>query len=423
MKSKLSPNQLSILYFTIIVILFVIFLASCKKTENKPSLKTEGKTLTLANYQQQQILADNSFTLKLFKNLDAANQNTTNLFVSPLSASFALGMTSNGANGTTFDAFKRVLNFNNLSREQINTYYNNLITNLPQLDPNTTLDIANSIWFRKEFSVLPAFLQTDSSYFHATVSALDFNNPTSINIINNWVSSKTGGNIPTILNTINNNDLMFLINTIYFKSVWKEKFNSADTKPMAFYLNGGNEVQTDFMSANIDYNYTNDNGNQIYELPYSNSKFSMVIALPPNGISVKEMVSKLDSSKWQSWMSGLHATKNQLLLPKFKFSFNTGLKNSLTDLGLGIAFSDGADFSLLNSSQPLTITDVKQKAYIAIDESGTTAAAATSVSIGPTLVALNPPAIDNPFFFVIRDMNSGIILFAGEVNNPTLSGE
>ena len=239
MKSKLSRTQLSLLYVTILVILFTIFLASCKKTDNNPNYKTGGKNLTLAAYQQQQILADNSFTLKLFKNLDANNPATTNLFVSPLSVSFALGMTSNGANGATLDAFKKVLNFNGLTQDQINTYYNNLITNLPQLDPNTTLDIANSIWYRKEFSVLQPFFKADSSYFNAAVTPLDFNNPSSVNTINNWVSSKTAGNIPTILSSIDPNDVMYLINTIYFKSVWKEKFNPNDTKPMPFYLSGG----------------------------------------------------------------------------------------------------------------------------------------------------------------------------------------
>ena len=385
--------------------------------------KNTGKDLVLSAFEQQKVTADNSFTLKLFKNLDSANTSGTNLFVSPLSVSFALGMTSNGSAGQTLAAFQNTLGFNGLSQEQVNTYYNNLITNLPQLDPNTTLDIANSIWYKNSFSVLSQFLQTDSTYFHAKIAALDFTGPAALTTINNWVSDNTGGNIPAILNSIPSDAVMYLVNAIYFKSSWKEGFNPSNTQPQAFYLPDNSQVQANFMSANIDYNYYNDNGTGIYELPYSNSKFSMVIIEPPTGTSVNTVIAALDPAKWQTWISSLTAVKNTITLPKFKFSYSTSVKNPLIELGMGNAFSDGANFSLINASQPLKISDVQHKAFVETDETGTTAAAATSVGIVALAIQASPPPINRPFMFVIRQMSSGVILFAGVVNNPLLTGE
>ena len=162
-------------------LLFIGF-ASCKKSTVTPH-SGPGKDLVLSAFEQQKVTSDNAFTLSLFKNLDSANTSGVNLFASPLSVSFALGMTSNGANGATLDAFKKVLNFNTLTTAQINTYYQTLLTNLPELDPNTTVKIANSIWYRQGFNVAPQFLQTNSTYFNAKVQALNFNDASSVTTI------------------------------------------------------------------------------------------------------------------------------------------------------------------------------------------------------------------------------------------------
>ena len=402
----------------------IICFGSCKKGAVVSPGKNLGKNLVLTASEQQAATAGNSFTLKLFKNLDSSNTSGANLFVSPLSVSFALGMTSNGAAGQTFTAFENTLNFAGLTQAQMNTYYNNLITNLPQLDPNTTLDIANSIWYKQGFSVEPQFLQTDSSNFHASVQSLDFSSPAALTTINGWVSNNTGGYIPSIINSIPAGEIMYLVNAIYFKSSWKESFNTKNTAVQSFYLADNSQVQASFMSSSIDYNYYYDSpsGTNIFELPYSNSKFSMDIVLPASGTSVNTVLAGLDSAKWQSWMNALTPTKNTITMPKFKFSYSTSLNKALMDLGLKIAFSDGADFSLINAGQPLKITDVEHKGYVETDESGTTAAAATSVGIGILAIPASPPSINRPFIFVIRQMSSGVIVFAGVVNNPLLTG-
>ncbi|BAU52622.1 serpin family protein [Mucilaginibacter gotjawali] len=406
---------------------FIVCFASCKKG-NKVTPQNPGKNLVLTSFEQQKVTADNAFTLRLFKNLDSTNGIFSNLFASPLSVSFALGMTSNGAAGTTLTAFKNTLNFSGLTQDQVNAYYNNLVTNLPQLDPNTTLNIANSIWYRQGFSVQPAFLKTDSTNFNAQIKALDFSSPPAVGTINNWVNDKTNGKIPKILDNIPGNAVMYLVNAMYFKSSWKEKFDPAKTKPQPFYLADNSNVLANFMTGNIDFNYYVSDKANVYELPYSNNKYSMVIITPGSsiagsGTTLSQLAAGLDSLQWESWMSKLQPTKGTVTMPKFAFSYGNLLNSALTDLGLGIAFSDGADFSLINPTAKLQISQVVHKAFVEVDESGTTAAAATSVGIIATVAGPQyNPTFNHPFIFAIREMSSGLILFIGTMNNPLLTG-
>ncbi|MGH7238084.1 MAG: serpin family protein, partial [Candidatus Saccharimonadales bacterium] len=185
----------------LILCFLLVSFVSCKKSQTV-SPKALGKDLVLTSYEQQKVTADNTFTLRLFKSVDSTSNHNANMCISPLSVSFALGMTSNGANGATLTAFNNTLGFNGLTQTQVDTYYNNLIANLPLLDPNTTIRIANSIWYRQGFSVLPGFLQADSSYFHAQLQALDFSSPSAPNTINAWVNNQTEGKIPAIIGNI-----------------------------------------------------------------------------------------------------------------------------------------------------------------------------------------------------------------------------
>jgi serpin B len=396
----------------------IIVIASCKKNNITPLLK--GKSLVLSSFEEQKVTADNVFSLKLFKNLSDANTSSANLFASPLSVSFALGMTSNGANGQTLDAIRNTLNFAGLTQQQVNNYYNNLITNLPLLNPNTTLKIANSIWYRQGFDVQPQFLKTNTDNFHARIQALDFNSQSSVNTINNWVNDNTNGKIQAILDAIDRQAVMYLVNAIYFKSSWNQKFDPAKTQPKPFYKSDGSQVMASFMTGTNDYNYYAEGGLNIFELPYSDKKFSMVIIMPTDGTPLKNVIDGLDSVKWQNLTQKLLPLNGEISLPKFKFSYSVTLNNALTDLGMGIAFTDQADFSLISTGGNLQISEVKHKAFVEIDESGTTAAAVTLVGIVPTDVLIpQTVTINHPFIFAIREMNSGLIMFMGTVNDPT----
>lgn len=404
----------------LLLLLFIsIFVfASCHK--DHVIVPQKGIDLVLNATEQHQATADNAFTFNLFKTVRSASTDGKNLFISPLSVSFALGMTSNGAKGATLEAIRNTLGFNAFTQADMNSYYNKLITDLPKLDPQTTLKIANSIWYRQGFSVLPQFISTDSAYFHAKVQSLNFNDPSSANTINSWVNNQTNGKIPAIVDQIDDSDVMFLINAIYFKSVWNSKFDASQTRPGPFYLPDVSTVQADMMKGDkINYNLYSDQNVTVLELPYINKKYSMVIVEP----SPNKVLLNLDTLTWNGWMGKLAANSGPVIMPKFKFTYNILLNNALGSLGMGNAFSDAADFTGINPAGNLHITKVLHKAYVAVDESGTEAAAATSVSIGLTS-AEGPPTItiDHPFIFVIREMKTGLILFAGTVNNPLLPG-
>lgn len=400
----------------LLLVCLAIAAASCKKGSLKPV--PTGKNLVLSAAEQQKVTADNVFTFKLFDKLSSANTANANIFASPLSVSFALGMTSNGAAGTTLDAFKNTLNFAGMTQDEVNSYYNNLITNLPQLDPNTTLKIANSIWYRQNFDVLPAFFKINSDSFHAKSAALDFSDPNAKNTINNWVSDQTAGKIPGIIDNIPGDAVMYLVNAMYFKSIWKEKFDKNATIRQDFALEGGSSVQANFMNNTMNINLFNDADVSVAELPYSNDKYSMVIAMPKRG-TIGDMVAGLNADKWQSWMDHLGSAKTEVSLPSFKFSYDATLNDALISLCMGVAFSKSADFSRINPNAALQITNVKHKAYIEVNEDGTTAAAATSVEIDITAAPLNRVIVNRPFFFAIREMKSGLIVFAGTVYDPT----
>ena len=407
----------------LLVCILIIGLVSCNKNNVNPDT---GKDLVLTPAEQQKVAADNAFTLKLFKQMSASATGNGNLFVSPLSVSFAMGMTVNGAKGETLQSINNTMNFNGFLPDSVNSYYKKLITELPQLDPNTQLDIANSIWYKQGVDVLQPFITTNTNAYNAKIQALDFTNSASKDVINNWVKDATNGKIPAIIQQISRDDYMFLINAIYFKSTWKNKFDADKTSKQAFTTGDNSQVQADFMTGKIDHHiYHTDaylNPTIVAEFPYSNDKYSMVVVLPAPGVSPKALLADIDAAKWQTWMDGLKPANNTVYFPKFSFSYQKSLNDDLTSLGMGNAFSEKADFTGINANGGLRISSVMHKAFIEVNEQGTEAAAATSVTIGVTSLPPNDLRLNRPFIFAIREMKTGLILFTGIVNNPLLTG-
>jgi serine protease inhibitor len=389
----------------------------CKKNNPTPD---NGIDLNLTPVEQQRVIADNSFSFKLLKTVSASSTNGSNLMLSPLSVSFAVAMVNNGSNGQTFNAINNTMNYSGFTPEQVNSYYNKLITDLPKLDPASNVKIANSIWYNQSFSILPQFLNTNSGYYLAQVQGVDFGLSSTKDVMNNWVSDKTNGKIPSIITQTYSSDVMYLINAIYFKSTWDQAFIPASTHKQAFYLPNGGSAQIDFMSANVSYNTYCDNDVSIVELPYHNKKYSMVMVMPVNNSSVQNVISTLDSIKWQNWMAKLNSTHGGLIMPKFKFEYDISLKDALTTLGMGIAFSKKSDFTRINTTGNMLISGVRHKTYIEVNEDGTEAAAATSVGLSTAALPVST-TIDHPFIFAIREMKTGLILFTGIVNNPSVN--
>lgn len=402
-------------YFLLLAAVTIVF-SSCKKNDvTKPD-----KDLELSGKELQGVQADNAFNFRLLKQLNNSATNRKNIMVSPLSISMALSMAANGAKGATLDSIRTTLALNGLNLDEINSYYHHLITDLPQLDANVTVDVANSIWSRNGFTLTDAFLKANSSFYNATAQSLDFSSPAALNTINNWVSDKTNGKIPAILDKINDDEKLFLVNAVYFKGNWMYKFDKSYTAKDKFKLSDSTSVAVDFMSSTVTFNHANGNETELFELPYGNGKYSMVIAMPQTNTSVKTVLNSLDTVKWNGWMRALNKTTTHLQMPKFKFSYNNDLKDALSGLGMGIAFRNGADFSGISTQGGLKIDEVKHKTFLAVDEDGTEAAAATGIGFGTT-ASLIQPKVDRPFIFAIREVKTGLIVFAGIVNNPTLT--
>jgi serine protease inhibitor len=381
----------------------------------------------LTTQEQQIIQADNRFAIKLLKETYQDSRDTLlNLFVSPLSVAMALGMTYNGAATTTEAAMRSTLELDSMTVDEVNQANQSLIALLRGLDPRVQFEIANSIWYRLGFTVEQPFLDANRTYYDARVQALDFTVPTAVPTINAWVNDQTHGKIKDIISVIPNDVMMYLINAIYFKGDWTQQFDKDLTAPLPFHLQDGSTISVPTMTygAKTAIRTTGTSTAQIIDLPYGGAAFSMTIVLPHENVSVGSVLSALTLNDWNTWIAGLDSANAELYLPKFKLENNLSLVKPLTGLGMGIAFSDFADFSRINRAGGLTITDVLHKTYVDVNEEGTEAAAVTAVVIG-VICACEPPPIrvDRPFVFALRENLSGTILFMGVIRQPPAAAQ
>jgi len=373
---------------------------------------------TLDASEQRVATSGNDFSFALFQRV-AKSDAGSNLFISPLSASMSLGMAMNGASGSTFDAIRTALRLDSGDVGQLDAGYQGLIGLLRGLDPTTTFQIANSVWYRNNFSLKQPFLDTTKKYFDAQAQGLDFTNvPGSLSTINGWVSSHTGGKIPTILDDIKPEEVMFLINAIYFKGTWQYQFDPKATSPSSFHAADGTVQTVPFMNRpeNMKPKFRAGGTQQlaIAELPYGNGAFAMDIVMAGFGqtASIDSIAAQLNAATWAALIASLQDTDEMFAMPKFTMAYDRMLTDDLSALGMGLAFTDQADFSGM-SAQPLKLSFVKQKAFVTVDETGTTAGASTVT--GVTVTALREFRVDHPFIFVIRERQTGTILFMGKM--------
>ena len=391
--------------------------SSTTEPEGKPSPTLDALPRALTTGEQRVIGAANDFSFALFRRLAVA-QPGVNVFTSPLSASMALGMAMNGAAGTTYDEMRATLGFGAMASDaEIGESYQSLITLLRGLDPVVDFRIANSIWYRTGFPVNQSFLDAGRDWFDARVSALDFGSAAAVPTINDWVSTATAGRIPTILETIRDDQIMFLINAIYFKGGWRTKFDPARTIDAPFHALGGDQPAK-LMHREGTMKYLQTADFQAVDLPYGNGAYSMTVVLPNEGRDIDALTASLQSSAWAGWMAQLHDAEVDLHLPRFKLAWERGLIPDLESLGMRAAFVGGsADFTRLSpAGRQLYISVVKQKTYVDVNEEGTEAAAVTNVGI--SLVSMPVRAsfrVDRPFVFVLRERLSGTILFMGKI--------
>ncbi|MBN1144939.1 MAG: serpin family protein [Bacteroidales bacterium] len=395
-------------------------LLSCEKTEYKMDLPPQGiKVLNLSEKTTDVIQADNDFGLALFRYTVEGND-ADNVLISPTSVALALAMTYNGAAGETKTALEVALRKQGFTPEEINQSYKSLVEALTQVDPKVQLQIANSIWYKKGFTVLPQFIQVNRDYYNAEVNALNFDNPAATEEINNWVDEKTNHKIEKIIDDIPEEVVMYLINAMYFKGDWQYAFDKNATFYGPFFTGDDSQVSVPFMKQQGDYSYMACDTFALVELPYGRGNFCMNILLPQPGYSLSDLLPALTAENWDGWLKRRHFATLNLVLPKFTFSYKNILNNELSAMGMGIAFTPQADFSGINGTGGLDISKVIHKAFVDVNEEGTTAAAVTAVEIELTAMPGEPITFraDQPFIFAIREVTTGAVLFIGMVQNP-----
>ena len=401
----------------IITLIVAGFTNSC---ENSEPVQKDPAKITLNKKSEAIIEADQQFSFELFGKVNELAEED-NFMISPLSVSYALGMTMNGAAGTTLDAFYNVLHFGDLTNAEVNESYKDLMDQLVRLDDKVEFSIANSIWYKLGYHVLDEFITTNQTYFDAVVRELDFSDPQAVDIINGWIEDKTNNKIRDMLDYIPSDAVMYLINAIYFNATWKCEFDKSQTGEGSFYLDGGGSHPADFMKVKGAFNYTVTEDFSAVEMPYGDSTFSMVVMLPSGERTTADLISQMDHSHWNSWFNNSTVRNVQIELPKFKYGFKSLLNDPLIDLGLGIAFSGGADFSRITPGADLYISRVIHQTFIDVQEEGTEAAAATIVELRETSAGGDSTHIfraDKPFLYIIKENSTGAILFMGKVGKP-----
>ena len=361
--------------------------------------------------------ASGDFSFALFREVNRRKANA-NVFISPLSASVALAMAAQGSAGATELAMRRTLGFPDATLDAMGAGYHGLLALLVGLDPSVTVKSANAIWYRNGLPVQPSFVSATQQSFGATVSAANFDDVAgTLNQVNGWAKTQTNGKIDQVLQDVRKDDLMFLLNALYFKGSWRDRFDAAATTPASFRSSNGTTSQVPTMHRQATMRWTRGDGFQAVDLPYGNGAFSMTVLLPDSAHTADALATSLDATAWNALVAALHDTPVQLALPKFTVTYDDEWKDVLTTLGMGPAFSDAADFSRMVVGGGVKIDFVRQKAYVDVNEEGTEAAAVTTIGIVPTSAPVTQVMrVDRPFVFAVREHLTGAVLFVGKVD-------
>ena len=372
---------------------------------------------------------NSAFAFDLYQLL---RQDTNNVFFSPYSISQALAMTYSSARGETEKQMSDTLHFV-LSQDRLHPAFNGLDIELSKRgegaqgkdEEGFRLNIVNAIWGQEDYRFLSEFLDVLAENYGAGLRALDFvNAPEESRItINDWVSEQTEGRIEDLIpeGAIDALTRLVLTNAIYFNAAWQFPFNEDATTDGPFYLLDGGEVIVPMMTQTESFGYTKGDDYQAVELPYDGQELSMIILLPSDG-QFENFESSMVYQRVTEIISSLAGQQVNLTIPKFEFESEFSLKKALTTMGMPVAFSADADFSGMTGNRDLAIDDILHKAFVSVDEAGTEAAAATAVIMTLTAVPAPPVVVtvDRPFIFLIRDIETGTILFIGRVVNPSV---
>jgi len=376
--------------------------------------------------ETQVVRGNTAFALDLYARERAAGGN---LFFSPYSISTALAMTYTGARGATAGEMAKVLRFG-VAPDKLPAAFAGVERRMDEIGRRKQVDlsIANSLWCQKEYAFLPAFLKLNKDSFGAEARLADFAGDAegARAEINSWIAGKTADKIPELLHhgDVSKSTRMVLCNAVYFKGKWASQFDPHGTAPSPFFIAPGQPVQVPMMHHKLKLQSHDLGDSQILALPYLGGDISMVIVLPKSMDGLSAVERRLDDAKLEEALAALNTAaevKAEVFLPKFKLDCRLDLSRELSAMGMPGAFGPEADFSGIDGRRDLAISAVVHQAVVDVNEEGTEAAAATGVVMRSMAVMRETMPVfrmDHPFLFLLRENQTGSILFFGRVANP-----
>ena len=389
-------------------------MAGCDDSENNVSPEeNERKSVSLTRSEQELVTANNDFAFNLFRVADA--QNST--ILSPISITYALGMLNNGAAGETQAQINKVLGFGETGAEGINAFCKKMLTEAPNLDKSTKVLISNTIYMNKGYELKPLFVSKANDCYHAEPETRNFADGKTLDVINQWASDHTEKMIEKVLDkdSFDPSAISYLLNAIYFKGAWTEKFDKENTRDEAFKMETGEEKQLPIMHQEQEFYYAEDDDCQVLRLPYGNKAYSMTILLPKEGKTVRDLVKTLNKDTWERYQQ-IGSAIVDVKLPRFESNTDLTLDKIMATLGMPNAFNPNlAEFPEF-CNVPTYIDMMKQVARIKVNEEGTEAAAVTVIFVklanaAPRRVSFHAT---RPFLYIISEQSTGAIFFIGQ---------
>ena len=353
-------------------------------------------------------------------------QGDGNLIFSPFSISGALSMTLAGARGETAKAIAGVLH-QNRSEAGYPEAFMALVANLGQRANGSGNELlnANGLWVDSGLRLEPDFLATLRTKYQASLSPLDFarNLEGARTAINRWTQEHTKGKIRELFapGSLDESTRLVLSSAVYFYGKWEHPFQPNQTRLAPFKLGNGSTVETSFMKQTGRFGYAETPTAQILEMKYAGTGLALDVLLPKPGSSLRDLEGRLTEDHLAGWLAELSDRNVEVLIPKFRVESQFSLREMLSRMGMGRAFTGSADFSGIDGRRDLALSNVLHKALVDVSEEGTEAAAATGSAVALVRMVVPEHTVfraDHPYVFLIRDAQSGLVLFAGRLTNP-----
>ena len=405
------------------VALMMMTACSSDNDESIVNPENNGRTpISLTRPEQELVTSNNDFAFNLFRLAGPrkiwVEDPEKGIILSPISIIYALGMLNNGAAGETLQQINKVLGFNNA--DEVNAFCKKMLTEAPHLDKLTKVQIANNIYVNKYYTLNPVFVEKANDYYNAQPETRDFADGKTLDVINQWASDHTEKMIEEVLHEkeFKPDAVSYLLNAIYFKGVWAEKFKKEETKEEEFKPAG---KKVPMMHQKEKLLYADKGDYEALQLPYGNGAYSMTILLPKEGKSTYDIAQGLTAESWKTlWQKGVPSggAVVDVKLPRFETKTDVDLVETMSLLGMPNAFdphkAEFPDFC----NVPTYIELMKQVARIKVSEEGTEAAAVTVIGMG-TMASLPSEPIhvnfhaNHPFIYIISEQSTGAIFFIG----------